>query len=394
MLARLRHDAVVGRHDQQDEIDAARPGQHVVDELLVAGHVDEAEHRAIRRRQIGEAEVDGDAARLFFLEAIGVDSGERVHQRSLAVIDVACSADDHGVGSGRGVAARRSASAISSADKAPRAVLRNGSASALPPARARSSHANAATPSRGTPAPSTCAAPSIAWPSASPRAAALAHHIAAATGSRSTSERVVINHANARHRRRDALRSRGECPASCLDGIERNAFAFEQHPAQHVLRRRVAGFGRRAVEIGGAGVILFDTLALEIERGQVSSADRVARFRRQFQPAQRQFLIALDTEPLGEAGADIVLRPRNAGLRQRPPDCERRRIVAAPGRFIGLGHEGGDILLALRATAYRQTIRPPHNRLRDQGRQDSPQTPPLPQGSADRGSARHPRRVR
>ena len=45
VLARLRHHAVVGRDDQQHEIDAGRAGQHVVHELLVAGHVDEAEHR-------------------------------------------------------------------------------------------------------------------------------------------------------------------------------------------------------------------------------------------------------------------------------------------------------------------------------------------------------------
>ena len=36
MLARLRHDAVVGGDHQQHEIDAGRAGQHVVDEALVA----------------------------------------------------------------------------------------------------------------------------------------------------------------------------------------------------------------------------------------------------------------------------------------------------------------------------------------------------------------------
>ena len=263
VLAGLRHDAVVGRDDQQDEIDAAGTGQHVVDEFLVAGHVDEPEHSAIRRRQIGEAEVDGDAARLFFLEAIGVDPGERVHQGGLAMIDMAGGADDHGKGSGSGVAARRSASAISSADKASRAVLRNGSASALPPARARSSQASAATPSRATPAPSTCAAPSIAWPSASPRAARFGPPCRRRGRVAIDGERVVINHAEARHRRRDALLRRGNGPAARLDGIERNAVAFEQHPAQHVLRRRVAGFGRRTIEFGGARVILFDASPLK-----------------------------------------------------------------------------------------------------------------------------------
>ena len=110
MLARLRHHAVVGGDDQQHEVDAGRAGQHVVHEPLVPGHVDEAEHRAVRRRQVGEAEIDRDAARLLLLQAVGIDAGQRAHQRGLAVVDMAGGADDHGAGSS-GAAARRSASA-------------------------------------------------------------------------------------------------------------------------------------------------------------------------------------------------------------------------------------------------------------------------------------------
>ena len=55
MLAGLRHRAVVGGDDQQREIDAGGAGQHVVDQLLVAGHVDEAEHCL---GGVGVAEVD------------------------------------------------------------------------------------------------------------------------------------------------------------------------------------------------------------------------------------------------------------------------------------------------------------------------------------------------
>ena len=43
VLSGLRHDAVVGRDDQQDEIDAARAGKHRVNEFLVTRDVDEAE---------------------------------------------------------------------------------------------------------------------------------------------------------------------------------------------------------------------------------------------------------------------------------------------------------------------------------------------------------------
>jgi hypothetical protein len=95
VLARLRHHAVVGRHHQQREVDACRAGEHGVDEALVAGHVDEAEHAAAFERLVGVAEFDRDAARLLLLEAIGVDAGEGMHQRGLAVVDVAGGADDH-----------------------------------------------------------------------------------------------------------------------------------------------------------------------------------------------------------------------------------------------------------------------------------------------------------
>ena len=49
----------------------------------------------VRRRQIGKAEIDRDAARLLFLQPVAVDAGQRFDQRRLAVIDVAGRADDH-----------------------------------------------------------------------------------------------------------------------------------------------------------------------------------------------------------------------------------------------------------------------------------------------------------
>ena len=45
---------------------------------------------------VGEAEVDGDAARLLFLQPIGIGAGQRLHERALAVIDVAGRSDDDG----------------------------------------------------------------------------------------------------------------------------------------------------------------------------------------------------------------------------------------------------------------------------------------------------------
>ena len=120
MLAGLRHDAVVGGDHEQHEIDAGGAGQHVVDEFLMPRHVDKAEHGAVRCRQIGEAEIDGNATRLFFLEPIGIDAGQRADQRGLTVIDVAGGSDDHDAGSGKGALARRSASAICPGESAER----------------------------------------------------------------------------------------------------------------------------------------------------------------------------------------------------------------------------------------------------------------------------------
>ncbi len=42
VFTRLRHDAFVGCDDEQRQVDAAGAGQHVLDEALVAGHVDNA----------------------------------------------------------------------------------------------------------------------------------------------------------------------------------------------------------------------------------------------------------------------------------------------------------------------------------------------------------------
>ena len=43
VLARLRHHRIVGGNDEHGQVDAGGAGQHVLDEALVAGHVDDAE---------------------------------------------------------------------------------------------------------------------------------------------------------------------------------------------------------------------------------------------------------------------------------------------------------------------------------------------------------------
>ena len=94
MLARLRLDGFVGGDHEQHQIDAAHAGQHILDEALVAGHVDEAQAQVRGKLEMSEADIDGDAAALLFLQAVGVDAGQGFDERGLAVIDVAGRADD------------------------------------------------------------------------------------------------------------------------------------------------------------------------------------------------------------------------------------------------------------------------------------------------------------
>ncbi|HVN43829.1 MAG TPA: hypothetical protein VMT66_01160 [Steroidobacteraceae bacterium] len=95
MLARLRHDAVVGRDHEQREVDATGTGEHGMHQPLMARHIDETEHVAVGERRVGVAELDRYPPCLLFRQTVRVDASERVHERGLAVIDVTCRADDH-----------------------------------------------------------------------------------------------------------------------------------------------------------------------------------------------------------------------------------------------------------------------------------------------------------
>ena len=96
MLARLRHHRFVGGDDEDHEVDAADAGEHVLDEPLVAGHVDEGEVDAVDDL-VRESEVDRDAAGFLFLQPVRIGSGQRLHQCALPVIDVPRCADDDGL---------------------------------------------------------------------------------------------------------------------------------------------------------------------------------------------------------------------------------------------------------------------------------------------------------
>ncbi len=96
MFARLRHHTVVGGDHQQRKVDAARAGRHRVHEFFVPRYIDQAKHIAVVEWRIGVAEFDRNATRLLFLEPVGIHASQRAHQGSLAMIDMAGRADDHG----------------------------------------------------------------------------------------------------------------------------------------------------------------------------------------------------------------------------------------------------------------------------------------------------------
>ena len=100
VFARLRHHGIIGGDDQHSEINARGPGKHVLDETLMAGHIDDAE---AERRQVedGKADVDGDAARFLFGQAVAVDAGQRLDERRLTVVDVSGGAEDQVAGHDR-----------------------------------------------------------------------------------------------------------------------------------------------------------------------------------------------------------------------------------------------------------------------------------------------------
>jgi hypothetical protein len=96
MLARLRHHRLVRRDHEEDGVDPAGAGEHVADESLVTGHVDERNPHVLPLR-VREAEIDRDAPPLLLRQPVGVDPRQRAHERGLPVVDMPRRADEKAV---------------------------------------------------------------------------------------------------------------------------------------------------------------------------------------------------------------------------------------------------------------------------------------------------------
>src|SRR3712207_3686689 len=97
----LRHHPVVGGEHEQEGVNARCAGDYVLDEALVARHVQEARPPTARQRELGVARHDGDAAPMLLLEPVGVRAGQVTHERGLAVVHVPGRPDGERYGSVR-----------------------------------------------------------------------------------------------------------------------------------------------------------------------------------------------------------------------------------------------------------------------------------------------------
>ncbi len=103
VLDGLGHHRIVSRHDDQRQVNTRRAGYHRAHETLVPRNIDHAEIEiaqtiGITQPKLSEPKLDGHPAALLFGQTIGVRPGQRLDQRSLAMIDMPGSTEDEVVG--------------------------------------------------------------------------------------------------------------------------------------------------------------------------------------------------------------------------------------------------------------------------------------------------------
>ena len=95
MFHGLRHDPFIRSHNQQDQVDAADPGQHVPDKLFVTGHVDDPDLQPFFIGHFCKTQLYGDAPLFFFFEPVSIDTGEDFDQAGFTMVHMASCSNDH-----------------------------------------------------------------------------------------------------------------------------------------------------------------------------------------------------------------------------------------------------------------------------------------------------------
>jgi hypothetical protein len=88
VLAGLGHDPVIGGDDEQEGVDPCRPRDHVLDEALVARHVDQAGPPSARKVKLRVPWHDGDAPAVFLFQPVGIGARHVPDERGLAVVNM------------------------------------------------------------------------------------------------------------------------------------------------------------------------------------------------------------------------------------------------------------------------------------------------------------------
>src|SRR5205085_10721148 len=112
VLAGLRLDPFISGDHEQDDVDSTDSSEHVAHEALMTGYVDKAKTQpfAIGRGKLKmrKPDINGDAASLFLFQAVGIDTGKRLDQRSLSMVDVSGRANNDGLHAINDIAGRAS----------------------------------------------------------------------------------------------------------------------------------------------------------------------------------------------------------------------------------------------------------------------------------------------
>ena len=74
MLPGLGHHAFFCGDNQKGQVNGTHASQHVLDEPLVARHVNDADLASAGQRHPGKAQVNGHLSGLLFGKAVGVDT--------------------------------------------------------------------------------------------------------------------------------------------------------------------------------------------------------------------------------------------------------------------------------------------------------------------------------
>ncbi len=95
MFPGLGHNPFICRHHQQGQVNAASAREHVVNKFFMPRHINDACLATIGQRQVGEAQVNGDAPALLFFQAVSVAAGECADETGFAMVHMAGCSDDN-----------------------------------------------------------------------------------------------------------------------------------------------------------------------------------------------------------------------------------------------------------------------------------------------------------